>query len=197
MDVTETMKGGVRALEAGSGAAGDVLMLHGRAFTAETWRELGTLDALAEAGLRVVAVDAPGFGRSVDAQVDADDFVAHALDAFGLVRPVIVAPSMGGLFAWPLVRSEPERLGGLVLVAPANTDVFVEKLRACPIPALVMWGSEDQYPASNAEPLAACFVQSRVVVLEGGRHPAYLDVPDRWHAELTAFATSARSSRRP
>ena len=37
-----------------------VLLLHGARFTSSTWKELGTLDALADAGFASVAVDIPG-----------------------------------------------------------------------------------------------------------------------------------------
>ena len=39
-----------------------VLLLHGAAFSSQTWVEVGTLQALSEAGLDVVAVDLPGKG---------------------------------------------------------------------------------------------------------------------------------------
>lgn len=37
-----------------------VLLLHGMAFTSETWQNLGTIGTLAQMGYRVVAVDIPG-----------------------------------------------------------------------------------------------------------------------------------------
>ena len=51
-------------LEAGPSGAMTVLLLHGARFTSETWRELGTIAELADAGHHVVAFDLPGYGNS-------------------------------------------------------------------------------------------------------------------------------------
>ena len=53
----------VHYLEVERRNAKTVLLLHGRSFKAATWRDLGTLDALADMGFRVLALDIPGFGE--------------------------------------------------------------------------------------------------------------------------------------
>ena len=51
--------GGINVLEAGNEDARPVILLHGMKFQAETWRELGTLEYLAEAGFHVLGIDLP------------------------------------------------------------------------------------------------------------------------------------------
>ena len=47
----------IRYLEAGPPGSTTVLLLHGARFTSETWRELGTIATLANAGHHVIALD--------------------------------------------------------------------------------------------------------------------------------------------
>ena len=106
----------VHYLEAGPADAQKVvLLIHGAAFTARTWQVVGTLDALAAAGLRVLAVDLPGYGLSGGSRDSAQrkDFVAHFLHALPNTprRVLLVAASMGGTFGAPLVLGSGLRLG--------------------------------------------------------------------------------------
>lgn len=39
-----------------------VLIIHGAAYCAQTWKDLGTLDYLAQRGFRAIAIDMPGYG---------------------------------------------------------------------------------------------------------------------------------------
>ena len=96
----------IHYLEAGpKGAEKVVLLIHGAAFTSRTWQVVGTLDALAAAGFRVLAVDLPGYGQS-GSDRDArqrKDFVANFLHALPSTprRVLLVAASMGGTFGAP------------------------------------------------------------------------------------------------
>ncbi|HZM00012.1 MAG TPA: alpha/beta hydrolase [Planctomycetota bacterium] len=165
-----------------------VLLLHGQSFHSGTWEELGTLRTLAEHGLRAVAIDVPGYGQSEPNEIAPDAFLAELIPALGLSRPVIVAPSMGGLFAFPYVVAHPEDVAGFVPVAPAGLKTWLPQLKDCAVPTLVVWGSEDTVvPVARAYDLAAALRNSRTLVLEGAPHPAYLEQPDEFHAALVEF----------
>lgn len=175
-------------VSAGPASGRPVLLLHGAAFDSGTWRELGTLDVLAAAGYRVVAVDLPGFGRSPARRIDPSTFGLELLDHLGMTRAVVVSPSMSGGVSLPLVARHPERVAGFVPVAPVGALEYAGKLHGSPVPALVVWGERDRiFPPEQAAKLAGGFADARVLILPGARHPAYLDAPDAFHEALLAF----------
>jgi len=177
------------------GTAVPVVLLHGAAFSSRNWVELGTLERLAEAGHPVFAVDLPGFGLSPPSTEPADGLLAKLLDELHLARAVVVTPSMSGRFALPFVAGTPERCAGLVAVAPVEIDQYAPRLAGSTVPALLVWGSEDHIvPLAKAETLRASFEDARLEVLEGARHPCYLDEPERFHELLLGFL--ARIERR-
>jgi len=184
----------VHRLAAGPEGAPAVLLLHGQSFSSETWRKLGTLDRLAAAGLRAVALDLPGYGQSEKGSTAQEDFLAALLPELGLGRPVIVAPSMGGGFAFPYVLAHPGDVAGFVPIAPVRVKDFAPRLAALGAsapPALVVWGANDRtFPPSQADDLVASLQRSRKLLLQDAGHACYLDRPDEFHAELIAFVKS-------
>lgn len=210
-----------------TGAPHSVLLLHGARFDGETWRGLGTLARLAEQGVRVVAIDLPGFGRSEASPLTEGEQLAALLPLLereaGLVRPVVVAPSMSGRVVFPFLaaqtsasRSETDDetssapssaspsappIAGLVALAPVGIPQFEDALAALRLPTLIVWGSEDRVvPVALGERMHALVAGSRLEILEGAGHPSYLERPDAFHAALVAFldglATSDSQSRR-
>ena len=184
----------VHYLEAGDSTRPTVLLLHGGRFSSETWRELGTIDVIAAAGYHVLALDLPGYGRSQTLPIEPKDFLVEALEALSVEKAFIVSPSMSGRFSFPLVTRNPDKVLGFVPVAPGGIDRYKGALRKVSIPALVLWGENDNIiPVEESDVLAAALTDSRRVIFKGASHPCYLDKPGEFHQELLDFFASASS----
>jgi pimeloyl-ACP methyl ester carboxylesterase len=118
-----------RALEL-EGEGPPLLLLHGFADSADTWRHL--LVALGRAGRRALAVDLPGFGAAdrltaeeILPQLDAfaDALLGHALEDAGAREAVVVGNSLGGCVGLRLAERAGKRLAGVVAVSPAGLDM--------------------------------------------------------------------------
>ncbi|MGH6930860.1 MAG: alpha/beta fold hydrolase [Dongiaceae bacterium] len=181
--------GKLHALVTAVDAPLSVLLLHGASFNAETWRGLGTLDVLADAGFGAIALDLPGFGKSPATAADPKVLLLGAIAALGIRPPIVVAPSMSGRFAFPLIVHHPESAAGFVPVAPVGIAEHAERLSAVRLPVLIVWGDHDRViPLNQADRLHRLLPQSRKLILLGARHPCYLDQPAAFHAALIEFA---------
>ena len=178
----------IHMLTAGPASGQPVLLLHGAKFHSGTWRRLGPLDRLAQAGYHAVAIDIPGFGKSPRQRLNSTTFLTELLPKLAIERPVVVSPSMSGSLAFPLILEHPEKVAAFVPVAPAGTLHYASRLDQSPVPTLIFWGEKDGlFPVSQAKLLAARFARAKVVILAGARHPAYLDQPERFHEALLTF----------
>jgi 2-hydroxy-6-oxonona-2,4-dienedioate hydrolase len=109
-------------IEAGEATAPTVVLIHGAAAGACSqinWQP--NIRPLAAAGLRVVAVDQPGFGYTDDPPDWSVAWrVRHtlaALDALGVERCHVVGNSVGAYLAACVALEQPERVDRLVLVS--------------------------------------------------------------------------------
>jgi pimeloyl-ACP methyl ester carboxylesterase len=183
-------------LESGRAEDPCVLLLHGAAFQARTWLDLGTLDELARAGFHAIAIDLPGYGDTPKGKLGGADFLVALLPALAVERVVLVSPSMSGGFSLPFVASHADAVLGFVAVAPVGIAENAAALTGSKVPALLLWGEKDTIvPVATSQTLAACFKDQQVVVLEGARHPCYLDAPARFHELLTSFAKRVTTKR--
>ncbi len=110
-------------IEQGHGDTG-VLLLHGIGGGASIWGEhgSGTLQAVAEAGYRAVALDFPGYGAAaadgppeMARLVQAIAATIEQLQARGAGRIVLVGHSMGGMVAQEFAAVAAGAVHGLVL----------------------------------------------------------------------------------
>jgi abhydrolase domain-containing protein 14 len=180
--------GKLHMLVAGPDDGRPVLLLHGARFNSGTWQEIGTYRRLAKEGFRVVGLDLPGFGRSERVEVPREELLAELIPLLKLDRPVIVAPSMSGGFAFPFLIRHPEGASGFVAVAPGGVDHYASELGKIRIPTLIIWGENDSViPLAMGERMKSEIDGSRLIVLKGARHPAYLDRPEEFHDALVDF----------
>jgi abhydrolase domain-containing protein 14 len=183
--------GEVFTLAAGPLGGRAVVLLHGLKFQAETWRKLGTLAHLAGAGIRVVAVDLPGFGRSPAGSATPFQVVNSVIRQFALSRPVIVGPSMGGRVALEFALAYPELIGGLVLVGAVGVVENRSRLGEIKVPVLAVWGGNDAVaPPAHGRLLTAEIADCRLLEIPGAPHPCYLDHALPFNREVAAFVAS-------
>jgi pimeloyl-ACP methyl ester carboxylesterase len=106
-----------------------IVLLHGYADSADTWRQ--SLALLGRSGHRAIAVDLPGFGAADPLSDDPvlpqlDEFAGAAVDyVSGRRRRKVIAVgnSLGGCVSLRLAERAPARVDGVVAVAPAGLEM--------------------------------------------------------------------------
>jgi abhydrolase domain-containing protein 14 len=178
----------IHYLETGTPDSPAVLFLHGASFSAQTWHELGTLALMAEHGYRAVAIDLPGFGRSESGDFPPLDFLLGMLEQLSLDKPILVSPSLSGMYSLPLVAEYPEKLAGFVPVAPVGITAYEDRLRGNSLPTLAIWGSNDHIvPVEQAELLCQWLSHAQKVLLADAGHACYLRATTEFHSHLLRF----------
>jgi pimeloyl-ACP methyl ester carboxylesterase len=116
-----------RALEL-EGSGPPLVLLHGFADSADTWRTL--LDRLGRGDRRAVAVDLPGFGTADRLRPDQpilaqlSNFAAATVQRYAPQGGAIVCGnSLGGCLSLLLAQRSGLRLAGVMPVAPAGLDM--------------------------------------------------------------------------
>lgn len=99
-----------------------LLMIHGAGMDSTVWQQQTRF--LAHRGLRAVAVDLPGHGRSDGAPLttiaDMADWVSRFMDAAELAPANVAGHSMGSFVALELARRHPAAVTSLTLMGTAN-----------------------------------------------------------------------------
>ncbi|MBN3292273.1 ABHEB protein, partial [Polypterus senegalus] len=175
-----------------------VLLLHGIRFSSEIWLNLKTLEKLAEAGYRAVAIDLPGLGNSKEAVAPSQigipapgSFLKEVVEGLQLSPVVVISPSLSGMYSLPFLFEHNDLVKAYIPVAPICTEKFkAESYAAIKTPAFIVYGDQDaelgEASFRNLKNLAG----HRVLVMKGASHACYLDNPEEWHNGVLDFLSS-------
>lgn len=186
-----------------------VVLLHG--FPQFWWAWRHQIEALAQAGYRVAAMDVRGMGASdkppsgYDAPTRARD-VAGVIRSLGRDQAVVVGHGQGGTLAWAVAALEPEVTAGVAafaaphparLHAPARSLLTRQGLRQLAfyqvptLPERALTGADlvDRVlAAGSATPFAPDVVE---------RYRAVMRIPFAAHTAMEAVRWTVRSTARP
>jgi len=165
-----------------------VLFIHGLGSYLKFWRY--QLDAFAQQGYRVLAVDLPGYGKSdkpasfpysMEAMGDAAHELAQKL---GANKPILVGHSMGGQTSLSYALRYPEDVKAVVLTSPAGFETFSAREKAWFIRAFSttlvksateygIWGSVRQSNFERWRPELHWLIEERVRVAKSPEFDSY------------------------
>jgi len=130
----------IRYRQTGADDGQAVILLHGFTDSLHTWDIVA--DGL-EDTFRVIRPDLPGHGLS-GAAPSADysnealvDFVDDFIEETGADAPIVVGNSLGGLAAWRYAANAPNKVSGLVLLAPGGVPHNDVGETPIPVPAML------------------------------------------------------------
>jgi len=178
----------VHTLQGGDKSKTTLFFLHGKAFQAKTWLELGTLQAVIDAGFSVIAIDLPGFGKTPDADLSPETVITGVMQAVDLKKMILVGPSMGGKIALEFTLAHPDSILALVLIGAVGVEENKSQLHKLPKSTLIVWGENDQISdPANGKLLNEQINGSTLVTFQGAKHPCYMEQPELWHTTLLDF----------
>ncbi|NBV88309.1 MAG: alpha/beta fold hydrolase, partial [Betaproteobacteria bacterium] len=129
VDQFVSLASGLRVHYYDRGAGMPVVFLHGAGPGAGAWANFSqNFAAFEQAGVRCIGLDMPGFGHSdkpESLQYNDDTFdrtLIQFFDAIGLDRAILLGNSLGGAISLRFVLDHPERVLGLILMAPGGVE---------------------------------------------------------------------------
>ena len=168
-----------------------ILALHGWEGRASQFRGLG--ERLAARGYQLIAIDAPGHGRSAGAEANPIVFADALVEAASELGPLhaVVGHSMGGAAALLAQSRGLHVTRSVTIAAPAGLpDVLVRLSRGFGLPARAAQKFIAQMQRHAGEPVAGI----DIATLGGGVHGATLVIHDRGDTVIP-FADGERIAR--
>jgi pimeloyl-ACP methyl ester carboxylesterase len=181
----------VHVIDRGTGEA--VVFLHAFPLQAAQWDY--QIEAL-ESRFRCVAIDLPGFGRSLEPDDPASasmagyaDLVSAVLDELGIESATFVGASMGGYVVMALLRRHPEKVAQVVLAGTkARSDDAATAARRSDQQEQLRSGAEVCTLAKGVvEGLMSSGSMSRPELVEYVHALADSATPEGWIAALEAM----------
>lgn len=172
-----------------------VVLLHGAAFSSQTWLDLGTLKYLGCHGYESFAFDLPGKGNSLELDgVDSNTLIHFLREKFHWSQFVIVSPSMSGRYSLPFITSgDTTGLIGFVPIAPAGISSFGSKLSSVHVRTLHIRGETDQTIGETAQSMLQKIPGASEYVMKGAGHACYMNNSREFHKVLLKFLEQLES----
>jgi len=174
----------------------DCILLHGQSFTSANWLDKRTLQTLAAAGYRAIAIDQPGSGQTAGTSLPHDQkplILKQLIDELGLDRPVLVSPSMSGAYSLPLLMRWPDSIRALIAIAPSNSaDYGAEEYARTTVPCLIVVGDRDTSLGVSAAYNLKSLAYGRLFKMNAG-HACYLQNPAVFHTACLNFIDLVRT----
>lgn len=173
-----------------------VLLLHGQAFSSQTWDDLGTLKFLRAKNYDVVALDLPGYVKSKDyanipkTSEERARFLNEVIEKLHIERPVIVSPSMSGSYSLPFIfQGEKGRnLRGYIPVAPVGTEKYTkDDYENLELPTLIVYGENDETLGLSSLQRLNNIRGHIIHVIKDAGHACYLKNSDEFHDNVEKF----------
>ncbi|MBZ8181523.1 alpha/beta fold hydrolase [Oscillatoria salina] len=173
-------------VEAGRPSSPSVLLLHSASKNSQTWVDIGTINLLAKQRYRAVAVDLYSNGSFATRKSSPQDFLLELMEKLNLKLPILVSPSLSGLYSLPFVANYADNLKGFVPIAPVGILKFSQQLQGIKLPTLSVCGSKDTMAAQD-ETLVKLMPNAQKVVLENAGRDCYLEATEEFHKYLVKF----------
>ena len=183
----------IRYVEAREGPV--IILVHGLADSLLSWYR--NIDALADAGFRVIVPDLPGFGLSdkpdhLEYRSDAGaEFIFDFAHELEISEMSLVGNSAGALISGMFALKHPETAAKIALIAPSGFGKkvpWLDNLKRSAIPLLTIWGSKDKViPIEYAENARIALLGSIVKVIQNCGHWPQMEKPDQVNHMLINF----------